>query len=110
MLCALLTWLWPLQVPGEMFELAMEARRRSMGVVGSTQNILDFIAAKLADATRRPFPDTLQVRPAATPGLAMYPLCCMCAGLGMCARCLVCLVLLKRLFRARNSEERDTLV
>ncbi len=35
------------EVPGEMFTLAMEARRsRGMGVVGSTQNILDFIAAK----------------------------------------------------------------
>lgn len=35
------------QVPGEMFSLAMEAKRqRGMGVVGSTQNILDFIAAK----------------------------------------------------------------
>lgn len=30
-----------------MFSLAMDARRsRGMGVVGSTQNILDFIAAK----------------------------------------------------------------
>lgn len=30
-----------------MFSLAMEAKRqRGMGVVGSTQNILDFIAAK----------------------------------------------------------------
>lgn len=35
------------EVPGEMFSLAMEAKRsRGMGVVGSTQNILDFIAAK----------------------------------------------------------------
>ena len=35
------------EVPGEMFSLAMDARRsRGMGVVGSTQNILDFIAAK----------------------------------------------------------------
>ena len=35
------------EVPGEMFKLAMAARRsRGMGVVGSTQNILDFIASK----------------------------------------------------------------
>lgn len=35
------------EVPGEMFSLAMESKRqRGMGVVGSTQNILDFIAAK----------------------------------------------------------------
>lgn len=54
------------QVPGEMFALAMEAKKRGMGVVGSTQNILDFIAAKLAEAVDRPFPDTLQVR-SATP-------------------------------------------
>lgn len=51
----------PLQVPGEMFALAMEAKKRDMGVVGSTQNILDFIAAKVQDAVARPFPDTLQV-------------------------------------------------
>ena len=50
-----------MQVPGEMFALAMEAKKRGMGVVGSTQNILDFIAAKLRDAVERPFPDTLQV-------------------------------------------------
>ncbi|CAL8471866.1 g11408 [Coccomyxa elongata] len=49
------------EVPGEMFALAMEAKKRGMGVVGSTQNILDFIAAKLAEAVERPFPDTLQV-------------------------------------------------
>ncbi len=47
-----------------MFALAMEAKKRGMGVVGSTQNILDFIAAKLAEAVERPFPDTLQVLPA----------------------------------------------
>ena len=49
------------QVPGKMFALAIEAKKRGMGVVGSTQNILDFIAAKLKDAVERPFPDTLQV-------------------------------------------------
>ena len=49
------------EVPGEMFTLAMEARRRGMGVVGSTQNILDFISARLGEALERPFPDRLQV-------------------------------------------------
>lgn len=49
------------EVPGEMFELAMQARReRGMGVVGSTQNILDFIAARTEEAVGRDFPDRLQ--------------------------------------------------
>ncbi|KAL4457736.1 hypothetical protein ABPG75_012601 [Micractinium tetrahymenae] len=49
------------EVPGEMFSLAMEAKRsRGMGVVGSTQNILDFIAAKLGAALEQPFPERLQ--------------------------------------------------
>jgi len=42
------------EVPGEMFELAMEARQRGMGVVGSTQNILDFINARTDEALQRP--------------------------------------------------------
>jgi quinolinate synthase len=37
-----------------MFELAMEARTRDMGVVGSTQNILDFINARTDEALARP--------------------------------------------------------
>ena len=45
------------EVPGEMFKLAMAAKRRGAGVVGSTQNILDFIAAKLAIALEQPFPE-----------------------------------------------------
>ncbi|KAK9814582.1 hypothetical protein WJX72_008196 [[Myrmecia] bisecta] len=49
------------EVPGEMFSLAMEAKTRDMGVVGSTQNILDFIAGKVATALEQPFPDRLQV-------------------------------------------------
>ena len=50
------------EVPGEMFTLAMEAKAaRDGGVVGSTQNILDFIAAKLTDALAKPFPEKLQV-------------------------------------------------
>ena len=54
-------------VPGEMFALAMAARAdRDMGVVGSTQNILDFIASKLRTALSPPpgggppFPQRLQ--------------------------------------------------
>lgn len=35
------------EVPGEMFTLAMEAKARGTGCVGSTSNILDFIAGKL---------------------------------------------------------------
>jgi quinolinate synthase len=39
-----------LEVPGEMFELGAEAARRDAGVVGSTSNILDFIAKKVEEA------------------------------------------------------------
>jgi quinolinate synthase len=39
----------------------MEAKKRGMGVVGSTQNILDFIAAKLDEAIERPIPERLKV-------------------------------------------------
>lgn len=35
------------EVPGEMFTLAMGAKARGMGCVGSTSNILDFISGKL---------------------------------------------------------------
>lgn len=49
------------EVPGEMFTLAMEAKRtRDMGVVGSTSNILDFIATKVKCALEQPFADKLQ--------------------------------------------------
>jgi hypothetical protein len=53
------------EVPGEMFSLAMDARRKDMGVVGSTQNILDFITAKVGGAWRRlrqlvPLPSALR--------------------------------------------------
>ena len=44
------------EVPGEMFALAMEARQRGMGVVGSTQNILDFINARTDEALARDQP------------------------------------------------------
>ncbi|GMH41948.1 hypothetical protein BSKO_09867 [Bryopsis sp. KO-2023] len=37
------------EVPGEMFTLAMEGRKRGMGVVGSTSQILSFISDVVAD-------------------------------------------------------------
>ncbi|KAF2293256.1 hypothetical protein GH714_040624 [Hevea brasiliensis] len=49
-----------LEVPGEMFSLAMEAKRRGMGVVGSTQNILDFIKQRVQEALDRNVNDHLQ--------------------------------------------------
>lgn len=48
------------EVPGEMFSLAMEAKARGMGVVGSTQNILNFITARVKEALQRGFSDRLQ--------------------------------------------------
>lgn len=48
------------EVPGEMFSLAMEAKRRGMGVVGSTQNILDFIKQRVQEALDRNVEDHLQ--------------------------------------------------
>ncbi|MEW5298785.1 MAG: hypothetical protein WDW36_001868 [Sanguina aurantia] len=48
------------EVPGEMFTLAMEAKTRGRGVVGSTSNILDFISAKVADSLAAPLPERLQ--------------------------------------------------
>lgn len=48
------------EVPGEMFALAMEAKRRGMGVVGSTQNILDFIKERVLEALDRKVDEHLQ--------------------------------------------------
>ncbi|XP_042503251.1 quinolinate synthase, chloroplastic-like [Macadamia integrifolia] len=48
------------EVPGEMFSLAMEAKRRGMGVVGSTQNILDFIKLRVQEALHRNVDENLQ--------------------------------------------------
>lgn len=48
------------EVPGEMFSLAMEAKRRGMGVVGSTQNILDFIKSRVRESLDRNVDDHLQ--------------------------------------------------
>eukprot|EP01105_Mastigella_eilhardi_P019623 TRINITY_DN4632_c0_g1_i1.p1 TRINITY_DN4632_c0_g1~~TRINITY_DN4632_c0_g1_i1.p1 ORF type:complete len:533 (-),score=147.22 TRINITY_DN4632_c0_g1_i1:90-1649(-) len=39
-----------LEVPGEMFELAVRQQREGKGVVGSTSNILDFITKKTHEA------------------------------------------------------------
>lgn len=48
------------EVPGEMFALAMEAKQRGMGVVGSTQNILDFITQHVQEAVNHDFDDKIQ--------------------------------------------------
>ncbi|XP_022954779.1 quinolinate synthase, chloroplastic-like [Cucurbita moschata] len=48
------------EVPGEMFALAMEAKRRGMGIVGSTQNILDFIIQRVQEALDRNVNEHLQ--------------------------------------------------
>lgn len=48
------------EVPGEMFSLAMEAKKRGMGVVGSTKNILDFIKQHVEEALDRNVDDHLQ--------------------------------------------------
>ncbi|XP_048443899.1 quinolinate synthase, chloroplastic-like [Pyrus x bretschneideri] len=48
------------EVPGEMFSLAMEAKRRGMGVVGSTKNILDFIKQRIQEALDRNVNEQLQ--------------------------------------------------
>ncbi len=42
-----------LEVPGEMFELALQAQREGNGVVGSTSNILAFILGKVDHAIAR---------------------------------------------------------
>ncbi|XP_050224422.1 quinolinate synthase, chloroplastic-like [Mercurialis annua] len=49
-----------LEVPGEMFSLAMDAKKRGMGVVGSTSNILDFIKERVQEALDRNVDDHLQ--------------------------------------------------
>lgn len=43
-----------------MFTLAMEAKARGMGVVGSTSNILDFITGKLSAALQQPYGECLR--------------------------------------------------
>jgi quinolinate synthase len=48
-----------LEVPGEMFALAAEAQREGRGVVGSTSNILDFIAARVEESAASSVPAQL---------------------------------------------------
>jgi quinolinate synthase len=48
-----------LEVPGEMFELALEKRREGKGAVGSTSDILGFIKKKIEEGCARPGPATL---------------------------------------------------
>jgi quinolinate synthase len=43
-----------LEVPGEMFEIALEAQRTGRGVVGSTSDILGFIGRKVDEAVAAP--------------------------------------------------------
>lgn len=49
-----------LEVPGEMFELALEAARAGRGVVGSTSDILGFIVARVREALGRDGASTLR--------------------------------------------------
>ena len=72
------------QVPGEMFTLAMEAKKtRDMGVVGSTSNILDFIASKVKCALDKPFADKLQVSDDLVHVLVSVPIQRLCTMLCM---------------------------
>lgn len=50
-----------LEVPGEMFELAVEAQRAGRGVVGSTSNILHFILAQTDKAAAQAEAATIPV-------------------------------------------------
>ena len=50
------------EVPGEMFKLAMEAKDRGLGVVGSTQNILDYTCARVDEAIERALPEGERLR------------------------------------------------
>jgi quinolinate synthase len=49
------------EVPGEMFSLASQAQRNGLGVVGSTANILQFIADRVAEAISSDQPQTIPV-------------------------------------------------
>lgn len=41
------------EVPGDMFNMALEAQKRGMGIVGSTSNLLSFIGGRIDEALRR---------------------------------------------------------
>jgi quinolinate synthase len=49
-----------LEVPGEMFELGLQAQREGNGVVGSTSNILAFVLGKVDEAIARGEPANLR--------------------------------------------------
>jgi quinolinate synthase len=49
-----------LEVPGEMFELGLQAQRKGNGVVGSTSNILAFVLGKVDEAIVRGEPANLR--------------------------------------------------
>ncbi|KAJ9444784.1 Quinolinate synthase [Diplonema papillatum] len=50
-----------LEVPGEMFALASEAKLVGRGAVGSTSDILKFITARVDDAVQKEGPQTVRV-------------------------------------------------
>lgn len=50
-----------LEVPGEMFALAMEAQQNGRGVIGSTSNILNFILEKVDQAVEGKAGETIPV-------------------------------------------------
>jgi len=50
-----------LEVPGEMFELAVTAQNAGRGVVGSTSNILQFILGKVDESTQTSDPTVIPV-------------------------------------------------
>lgn len=56
------------EVPGEMFEVALEAQQKQRGVVGSTSQILEFISTVVASHCQAP------LEPAANAELATTPL------------------------------------
>lgn len=71
-----------LEVPGEMFSLAMEAKKRGMGVVGSTKNILDFIKERVQEALDRDVDDHLQFVLGTESGMVTSIVAAVCNLLG----------------------------
>lgn len=58
-----------LEVPGEMFQSALEGQQRGAGVVGSTANILQFITGKVQSAVQRGEPAHLKFVLGTEPGM-----------------------------------------
>ncbi|KAH9776440.1 Quinolinate synthase [Citrus sinensis] len=71
-----------LEVPGEMFSLAMEAKKRGMGVVGSTKNILDFIKERVQEVLDRDVDDHLQFVLGTESGMVTSIVAAVCNLLG----------------------------